>query len=58
MKKAQVKQNILNVYLSLDKFCKELGNDKLPRLTKGEKIVLRSALIMLDNIASEAKIKL
>lgn len=53
MKKEKLNKHLTEIFRAVDRLNHELGNGKMPKLNKAQKIVLRSALITLDNIALE-----
>ena len=53
MKKEKLNQHLVEIFRAVDRLNHTLGNGKMPKLNKAQKIVLRSALIALDNIALE-----
>lgn len=53
MKKEKLNQHLVEIFRAVDRLNHTLGNGKMPKLNKAQKIVLRSALITLDNIALE-----
>lgn len=53
MKKEKLNQHLVEIFRAIDRLNHAIGNGKMPKLDKGQKIVLRSALITLDNIALE-----
>lgn len=58
MNKNELNKHIVAIFRSVDALNNELGNDELPKLDKGQKIILRSALIALHNIAAEGGINI
>jgi len=53
MKKEELNKHLVEIFRAIDRLNHAIGNGKMPKLDKGQKIVLRSALIALDNIALE-----
>jgi len=53
MKKEKLNKHLTEIFRAVDRLNNALGNGKMPKLNKAQKIVLRSALIILDNIALE-----